>query len=56
MDTPQSVLDTIANTPQHPQAQYDLDRQLIELKKMAHKLGLYDAADFVHNKRVTRGY
>lgn len=41
------ILETIKNTPQLPQAQYDLQQQLRELRVMANKLGLYDAADFL---------
>lgn len=45
------ALDTIfsvtKNIPQLPQAQYDLEQQLRELRLMANKLGLYDAADFL---------
>lgn len=43
------LLETIENTPQHPQVQYDLQRQLRELRVMANKLGLYDAADFIRS-------
>lgn len=42
-----SVMDTIKNTTQHTQVQYDLKRQLSELRIMANKLGLYDASDFL---------
>jgi hypothetical protein len=42
-----TLLKTIENTKQLPQVQYDLQRQLIELRVMANKLGLYDAADFI---------
>lgn len=42
-----SVLDVIKNIPQQGQAQYDLERQLQELRVAANKLGLYDAADFI---------
>jgi hypothetical protein len=41
------LLETIENTKQLPQVQYDLQRQLRELRVMANKLGLYDAADFI---------
>ena len=41
------LLVTIENTPQLPQVQYSLSRQLRELRVMANKLGLYDAADFL---------
>lgn len=41
--------ETIENTPQLPQVQYDLQRQLRELRVMANKLGLYDAADFLRS-------
>ena len=33
--------------PQQGQVQYDLQRQLQELRIAANKLGLYDAADFI---------
>ena len=42
-----TLLETIENTKQLPQVQYDLQRQLRELRVMANKLGLYDAADFI---------
>jgi len=42
-----TLLETIENTKQLPQVQYDLQRQLMELRVMANKLGLYDAADFI---------
>ena len=42
-----SVLDVIKNIPQQGQVQYDLQRQLRELRVAANKLGLYDAADFI---------
>ena len=41
------LLEVIEKTPQLPQVQYDLNRQLIELRVIANKLGLYDAADFI---------
>lgn len=43
------LLSIIENTPQLPQVQYDLERQLRELRVMANRLGLYDAADFLKN-------
>tara|TARA_R110000803_G_scaffold101541_1_gene169467 strand:+ start:385 stop:531 length:147 start_codon:yes stop_codon:yes gene_type:complete len=42
------LLEVIENTKQLPQVQYNLERQLIELRVMANKLGLYDAADFLN--------
>ena len=43
----EKLIQTIENTKQLPQVQYDLQRQLRELRVMANKLGLYDAADFL---------
>jgi len=45
-----TLLETIESTKQLPQVQYDLQRQLRELRAMANKLGLYDAADFIKRK------
>jgi hypothetical protein len=42
-----TVLDVIKEIPQQGQVQYDLQRQLRELRVAANKLGLYDAADFL---------
>ena len=42
-----SVLEVIAEIPQQPQVQYSLEEQLRELKFVANKLGLYDAADYL---------
>ena len=42
-----TVLDVIKEIPQQGQVQYDLQRQLRELRFAANKLGLYDAADFL---------
>lgn len=42
-----TLLETIENTKQLPQVQYNLQRQLRELRVMSNKLGLYDAADFL---------
>jgi len=42
-----TVLEIIKITPQLPQVQYSLEQQLAELRAMANKLGLYDAADFL---------
>jgi len=42
-----TVLDVIKEIPQQGQVQYDLKRQLRELRVAANKLGLYDAADFI---------
>ena len=44
------VLDTIKDIPQQQQVQYDLSRQLRELRIAANKLGLYDAADYLRPK------
>ena len=44
------LLEVIENTKQLPQVQYSLERQLIELRVMANKLGLYDAADFLNKQ------
>jgi hypothetical protein len=41
----EALLKVIAAIPQQPQRQYSTDEQLIYLKTVAHKLGLYDAAD-----------
>lgn len=46
-----SVIDVIKEIPQQPQAQYDLEQQLRELRIAANKLGLYDASDFIRPKR-----
>lgn len=43
------LLEVIKNTEQLPQVQYDLVQQLRELRMMANKLGLYDAADFLRS-------
>lgn len=43
------VLDVIKMIPQQGQVQYDLKRQLMELRVAANKLGLYDAADFLRD-------
>ena len=42
-----TVLDVIKEIPQQGQVQYDLQRQLRELRIAANKLGLYDVADFI---------
>ena len=42
------LLEVIENTKQLPKVQYSLNRQLLELRLMANKLGLYDAADFLN--------
>lgn len=44
------VVDIIKDIPQQPQVQYDLRRQLDELRTAANKLGLYDAADYLRPK------
>ena len=41
------VMDVIKLIPQQSQVQYDLVRQLKELRIAANMLGLYDAADFL---------
>ena len=46
------LLEVIENTKQLPQVQYNLERQLIELRVMANKLGLYDAADFLNKQNM----
>ena len=46
------LLEVIENTKQLPQVQYGLERQLIELRVMANKLGLYDAADFLNKQNM----
>ena len=45
-----TVLDAIKDIPQQQQVQYDLSRQLRELRIAANKLGLYDAADYLRPK------
>ena len=44
------LLEVIENTKQLSQVQYGLERQLIELRVIANKLGLYDAADFLNKQ------
>lgn len=44
------VLEEVKKIPQQGQVQYDLTRQLAELRIAANKLGLYDAADFLKPK------
>lgn len=46
----ESVIDVIKLIPQQPQVQYDLTKQLQELRIAANKLGLYDAADYLRPK------
>lgn len=46
-----SVLELIKHIPQQPQVQYDLQRQLDELRIAANKLGLYDAADYLKQSK-----
>ncbi len=41
------VMDVIKLIPQQGQVQYDLTRQLQELRIAANMLGLYDAADYL---------
>jgi len=45
-----TVLEIVMDMPQRPQVQYDLARQLRELRIAANKLGLYDAADYLRPK------
>jgi hypothetical protein len=47
-----TVIDVIKEIPQQGQVQYDLARQLRELRMAANKLGLYDAADFLRPKEA----
>ena len=42
-----TVLDVIKEIPQQGQVQYDLQRQLRELRIAANQLVLYDSADFI---------
>lgn len=42
-----TVVDIIKDIPQQPQVQYDLNKQLEELRIAANKLGLFDAADYL---------
>lgn len=44
----ETVLDVIKGIPQQPQAQYDVTQQLKELEKVAGRLGLYDAAEYLN--------
>lgn len=46
----ETVVDVIKMIPQQPQVQYDLTKQLSELRIAANKLGLYDAADYLRPK------
>lgn len=41
----EALLKVIATIPQQPQRQYSTEEQLCYLRTVAHKLGLYDAAD-----------
>ena len=43
----ENVYEVIKRIPQQPQVQYDLTKQLNELRVAANKLGLYDAADYL---------
>lgn len=49
IDNVSTVIETIKTIPQQGQVQYDLHRQLQELRIAANKLGLYDAADFLRS-------
>ena len=51
-----TVLDTIKGIPQQPQVQYDLTRQLTELRVAANRLGLNDAADYLDLKNYEGGF
>lgn len=44
---PDTIFSVTKNIPQLPQAQYSLAQQLSELRIIANKVGLYDAADFL---------
>lgn len=46
----ENVYEVIKLIPQQPQVQYDLKKQLSELRVAANKLGLYDAADYLKPK------
>ena len=46
----ENLLNVIRQIPQQPQVQYDLEKQLKELRIAANKLGLYDAADYLKLK------
>jgi hypothetical protein len=46
-DECETVMDVIKLIPQQGQVQYDLTKQLLELRIAAKKLGLYDAVDFL---------
>lgn len=47
MDWKDTVTSFINNIPQQPQVQYSLMEQLEQLRLVANKLGLYDAADYL---------
>lgn len=44
----------ITSLPQMPQVQYDSQKQLEELRDLAHKFGLWDAADYLRNILLRR--
>ena len=46
---PDTLFSVTKNIPQLPQAQYSLNQQMFELKNIANRLGLYDAANFLNN-------
>lgn len=48
-EDPMTITDLIREMPQMPQVQYDVTRQLIELRNIANKFGLYDAADLLRD-------
>lgn len=44
---PDTVESITKSLPQLPQVQYDIHRQLAELRVVSNKLGLYDASDLI---------
>ena len=45
-----SASEAIKKLPQLPQAQYSLEEQLDELRRIANRLGLYDAAEWIEKE------
>lgn len=45
-----TITELITLLPQQPQVQYDLTQQLSELRTLANKFGLYDAADILRER------
>lgn len=45
-----TIEELIRRIPQMPQVQYDSERQLRELRALANKFGLYDAADLLRDR------